>query len=104
MPINKRTLDLSFAFAAQKGELDKMQSAMEKGADIHAYDDSALRWAIINRHVDAIIFILSNSKQDYKLPKKIPDESQAAIKSWNLKQKLEPTKDAISSSEDGPML
>ncbi|MNV73869.1 Ankyrin repeat protein [compost metagenome] len=44
--------------AASKGRLDVVKYLVEKGTDIHAEDEGALRWAAYNGHIDVVEFLL----------------------------------------------
>ena len=45
---------------ARNGDLQKVQLLLDKGADIHANDDEALRWASSNGHLEVVRLLLSN--------------------------------------------
>ena len=40
--------------AAKSGDLDQVRALIKEGADIHAWDDVALRWAASNGHLEVV--------------------------------------------------
>lgn len=54
------TSDLTFFFlAAQNGDIFILKKCLNKGIDIHACDDLALRLAVKENHTKAIVFLLT---------------------------------------------
>ena len=58
--------------AAKEGNLKEVERLLQKGADVHAYDDYALRWASNNGHLEVVRLLLQNgadvhAKNDYAL-------------------------------------
>jgi ankyrin repeat protein len=51
---------MNLAEAAINGHLDVVRFLIENGADIHANDDYALRYAAGNRHLGDIRFLIEN--------------------------------------------
>jgi len=45
--------------AAESGHLDVVKYLVEKGADVHADDDGALRWAAESGHLDVVKYLKS---------------------------------------------
>ena len=56
--INKNTADKYLIETSQKGRLDQVMISLEKGADVHADDDEALRWASGNGHLEVVRLLL----------------------------------------------
>ena len=46
--------------SSAKGELNLVKEAIKRGADIHAYNDEALRWASQNGHLDVVKYLVEN--------------------------------------------
>ena len=46
--------------SSEAGFLPGMKKALEMGADVHAYNDFALRWASVRGHLDIVEFLLKN--------------------------------------------
>ena len=55
-------MDKLLVTASQKGELDCVEFLVANGADVHAWDDEALRSASMNGHLEVVRFLKDNSK------------------------------------------
>jgi Ankyrin repeats (3 copies) len=55
------------AFAAIGGRVEALQFLMDRGADIHVYDDIALRWAAEHGQVNAVVFLLDHGADIHSL-------------------------------------
>jgi len=51
--------DLALRWAAENGHLDVVKFLVKEGADIHVFDELALRWAAENGHLDIVKFLVS---------------------------------------------
>ena len=45
--------------AAKNGHLDVVRYLVERGADVHADDDEAMRWASRNGHLEVVKYLES---------------------------------------------
>jgi ankyrin repeat protein len=52
--------DFALRYAAGNGHLNTVQYLVENGADIHANNDYALWWSAMNRHLDVVRFLMEN--------------------------------------------
>jgi ankyrin repeat protein len=60
--ILEKGADPSFGLetASCYGYLDIVEYLMEKGADVHAYNDAALRYSAVNGHLDVVKYLVKN--------------------------------------------
>jgi ankyrin repeat protein len=52
-------IDSDFKEAAENGRLDTVKYLISMGANVHANDDYALRWAVGNGHLDTVKYLVS---------------------------------------------
>ena len=52
--------DFALRWASENGHLEIVKFLMENGADIHAENDCALRWASENGHLEIVKFLIEN--------------------------------------------
>lgn len=52
--------DLAVRWAAGNGHLEIVKYLLEIGADIHVYDDLAVRWAAENGHLEVVKYLVKN--------------------------------------------
>ncbi|TVQ82220.1 MAG: hypothetical protein EA357_10240 [Micavibrio sp.] len=57
---HKSFFDIQLAKHAEDGDVERMQWALDKGADVHYANDSALQWACNNGHPEAVCLLLEN--------------------------------------------
>ena len=65
-------MSFELAEAAERGDLTLVKSLIANGANVHAYDDSALIWASNNGHLDVVKYLVSvgvdiHARDDYAL-------------------------------------
>ena len=51
-------LDYKLIGSASNGNLDEVKECLREGADIHADNDDALRWASRNGHLDIVKYLV----------------------------------------------
>jgi len=51
--------------ACETGDFKTVKHLVESGADIHAYDDLALRWAAAEGHLEIVKFLIQNGANIY---------------------------------------
>ena len=61
MKLTQKELDEALRWASLKGYIEIVRLLLEKGADVHANNNSALRWAIYNGHI-AVVNLLKTYK------------------------------------------
>jgi ankyrin repeat protein len=54
----QKQLDDKLIEASENGHIDVVRELLAAGADVHAYDDHALRWSSENGHVDVVKVLL----------------------------------------------
>jgi ankyrin repeat protein len=52
-------IDSDFQVAAENGRLDTVKYLSSIGADVHADDDYAIRWAVGNGYLDTVKYLVS---------------------------------------------
>src|SRR3990172_8474336 len=68
----KLSLDMQLIRAAEKGYLSLVKEVLDRGADIHAENDQALRWAAEKGYLDVVKLLLDrgadiHAENDYAL-------------------------------------
>ena len=58
--------DLALRGTATEGHLDVVKYLVEQGADIHAGDDRVLTWAVMVGHLDVANFLRETAGEKYK--------------------------------------
>lgn len=59
--LSQKELDRILINSAIDGDVKKVKDALEAGADVHADDDYALRWASYKGNTEIVKFLLENS-------------------------------------------
>ena len=56
----QQQLDNNLITASKEGNLEEVKSAIDEGANVHAYDDYALRYASRSGHLEIVKFLVEN--------------------------------------------
>ena len=59
-PIREKTDDFEFLYACEYGKFEITQLLLQRGANVHAEDGYALRWASWNGHVEVVRLLLQH--------------------------------------------
>ncbi len=56
----------SLATASEDGDLYRVMYLVENGTNIHAYDDAALYWAVLNQQHEVALYLMENGAKLYE--------------------------------------
>ena len=59
--------DYALRYASENGQLEVVTYLVQEGADIHAREDYALRWSSINGHIEVVKFLEGCILQEKRL-------------------------------------